>query len=498
MESSDWIKNLRTPLLLSSILAIGGGIVYWHEFIKRPQTEEIAELSKKIFKMKDMGVAEMALIDDRRTVRLRCADLDRGLCKKGDQSSWNLLEPLQTTADKANSNSFLTSLEGLTPSETLDLSADSLEKRQALLKQYGMDPEHLKDGKIRALEIKFADNSIQKVYLGETHPIGDKIFAAVEIDGKLRDDKVYLVPSFTKRHFEQKSGYWRDKKLFSAQSSSIESFDLLNKKNERIEGKKEDGRWLVKKGGSWIPGDQDSIETLLNTVVHLNAQDIISDSKNSPLSKATLKDARPAGKIKIREKDSKESLELELFAKMKAGSKPGKDSSIEFLYGKVSQLDPLYQLEVNVDSKINKGSTDLKMSKLISTVDRYSVDRIKLESKGYRDGSLDFEKHEGKWQSLALKDELDAEKITDLLDHLSGSQIRDFSLKAGKASDEKLVISLGVESNPTKRHIEFWKAGNKLYAKDLASDEKTVFELDQKLNQTLPWKKDYFKKKAEK
>lgn len=500
MSKVNWIR----PLVLALFLLGIGTFAYWLEYSHKPQSEEKEEQSKKIFKLKNTSVTSIRIIDEKSRFSFRCLDLDSKLCKPSDHSRWELTEPLKVRADDAYVNNFLDTLNNLTSQETIDLSSDSAEKQSALLKDYQLNSEQLKDDKKRRIEITSVQGEKQVLYLGLTHPIGDTIFALLESI----ENKVFLLPGYFKNQFEHDLAYWRDKKLFTLSTHEIQKFDLKGTKIKLLAEKK-DGRWSLKVTSPGkideIPGDIENIDTLLRELTFLSAKKFVSEKKLGPSAKKTLNGFMPIVQLTAypatKPTPSPTStlsqavpVTLTFYEKKKSGKS-------EALYATVSNLDPIFELDLSNKDKVDKSLKDLRLSKLVTTMDRFGSKKIEFTGKPMGSAPLLLAQKDGKWQ-LPSNDggEADSDKIQTLLDKLSGSKIQDFlhETHIPTGEQEGVQVTLLDEKDVKKRSFVFWKGQNsqkdKLFARDLLTKRKEAFLVDSDLRNALPWARDFFKK----
>src|SRR4051794_13751996 len=106
MSQVSWNRQLALP----TGLFVLGSLAYWLEFKHKPQKEAQEEQSKKMFAIKDTPVKAISLATPTQTFSFSCADYNNKLCKPGDHSKWDLLEPAKIRADDSNTNALLTTL----------------------------------------------------------------------------------------------------------------------------------------------------------------------------------------------------------------------------------------------------------------------------------------------------------------------------------------------------------------------------------------------------
>jgi hypothetical protein len=516
MTQVKWGKQLA----LAAILFVFGAVAFWKEYKQKPAEEAKEEQAKKLFPIKDTALKGVWLTDGVRTFSIVCSDFDKKLCKPGDNSHWELESPSKLKADDANVNALLSSLSQVAISDTIDLKDETPEKRAALLKEYGLDPATRMAPTTRKVHIRTGTTDTV-VYFGVTHPIGDGIFAGIEKfpagqehSGKIDETKVVLVPSYFKSNLEHDLTYWRDKKLLTVGAHEIDSFTLDGTK-AYVVGTRKDGQWQLRAGQSKaedLSGDIENVDSLLTAAAYLSAKSFVSDSKDDPAAKAALKGAKPVVKLTLRKekgtaKEQPEPITLTFYQKgdaAKPAPKNPKDkkaapaSGATKLYVTVSNLDPLFELEPYAKDRIDKELKELRLAKLITSMERFGAKRLEFSGEPIGSPALVLTNANGKWINDGDKADVDSEKVQNLLDKLSGNRIKDFlsgsSIPTGE--DKGLTLAVGDEKTKAKRELVFWKAGDKLYGRDLLAGRKEAFVLDTTMIPELPWDRAAFKKGA--
>jgi hypothetical protein len=495
-----------------------GGFAYWLEYKHKPETEQAEEGSKKVFALKDKQIESLRLSNGTKTFEWQCQDLQAKTCKPGDNSKWKLSEPLQVRADDSNVNSLVSAITGLAPSETIDLKDETADKRASLLKEYGLSPDLLQGPTVRRVDIKSSAGETV-LYLGATNPINDNIFAVVEQvpagqkpSGKADDSKVLQIPSYFKSNFDHDLTYWRDKKVMSLVASEVQSFDIHSKKNGAIHGERKGNAWIISSGNKSVEGDPEMVDGLLNGAAYLTAKSFVSDSKEDAKAKATLKGIPELVSVTFK---AQAPVTLTLYSNRKASkndAKPkpqahdheheeelgrqGVTSDSTPVYATVSNMDPLYELQTNSPKQFDKELKDLRLSKLITSLDRFSIKKIELSGKPMGDKPLTLITKDTKWVDASSQAEVNGDKVQTFLDKISGNRIKDFiaAAKAPAGEQDGLKVVLGDDQSPTKHQFVFWKNDGKLYARDLSSAQKEAFVVDSTVTDGLPWDRNFFKK----
>lgn len=486
MTQVSWAK----PLALASTLVVLGSVAYWLEYSHKPKQEETQQEEKKLLKLKDAPNASVLILGGKQTVEIKCLDVSTKLCKPGDNSKWELAQPVKLKADDSNVNSLLSSLNNLASTETIDLSGETAEKKQSLLKEYRLDAALRSTPETRRIEVTDDKGAKEVVILGDTHPIGDSIFALGGTSLQSPDEsRVYLVPTFIKAQFDHDLTYWRDKKILTLAAHEIKGFKLNSPKGKQIEGSRKEGQWILKTaatGKEELSGDIENIDSLLTGAAYLTAKGFASENKTSAEGKKALQGAKPF--LTLTMETEKAPLTLTLLEK----KNPDK------LYATVSTLDPVYEVEASAKERLDKSLKDLRLTKLITSMDRFAARRLEFEGSPVGAPALVLIQKDNKWVNEADKKDVTQDKVQTLLDRMTGNRIKDFlqgaAIPTGQESGVK--VSVGDDKDAKKRQLLFWAKGDKLFARDLASPRKEAYEVDNALKDALPWSRDFFNPQA--
>jgi hypothetical protein len=482
--------NWKLPLALAAALAVLGPTLYWLEYSHRPQREEKEEQAKHLFQLKDQPVESMALRTPVGTYEFKCADLEQKLCKPGDNSKWELESPARLRADDSSVNGLLSALNNLTPIETIDLADESEEKRKALLAEYQLDEASRRDpAKANLVELRLPGGQLRKVYFGATHPISDGLFAApFEGEGggeKLSGTKIQVVPSYFGGNFAKDLTYWRHKRILALNASQVKRLELKGTQG-RVAAEKRDGKWILPGD---LPGDIENIDGLLTAATFLTARSFAAEKQGTPEARKALAGASPVVTLTLVPEKEEEKVVLTLYRKGKGEDAPA--------FATATGRDPVYELDGSAQTRLDKGLKELRLQKLITSMDRFGTRKIEVSGTPVGEKPLVVEKKDGKW-APAEGGDINPERPQQLLDRLSGNLIRDFLTGGAIPAGEKdgIRISLHDEKGERTRQLAFWKAKEKgvesLFARDLLSPRNEAFRVDTPLKDALPWARDFF------
>ena len=496
MTQVSWTKQLGLAIMLF-VLGMGA---YWLEFKHKPTQEASEEQAKHLFRLsekeQDLPVQSISFRQNNQQIELTCADLGSQLCKKGDNSKWEITAPAKMKADDSNVNNLLGSLSSLTSPETIDLSAETDAKKTALIKEYGLDPESRKLG--YQLTVKTA-SQVTTLHLGFLHPLGETLFA---MEGS-NENRIYLIPAHFKTNLDHPLSYWRDKNLLALNAHEVESIQLETRNPgssaPTLNAQRKDGRWTLHSGGNEYPGDSENIDALLTTLSFLKAKEFASDAKRSAQALSLLKGFEETLKITL-QKSQGTTAEKPAPIVLSFFRKKGSSGPTQKVFATASQLDPLFELDANSLTQLNKGLKDFRLTKLMTSADRFSAKRLELSGPSFGKDAWILTNQQGKWGKADAVSEPTAtaaflnSKVQDLLEKLSGNKIKEFVPEAQAPSGDKeaLHLTLGDDKDEKKNQWVFWKKDKKIYAKDLKTSRREVFVIDSSMETILPWNKDFF------
>lgn len=483
-------------LFLAVILCVLGGLAYWFEYSKKPKDLERAADEKKILALKTNSISKLEIRGPSTkpensgklplSVALECASLAEKLCRTEDTSKWEMIEPLRTKADDATVNSLLKNIGNFSASEIVNLKTETQEKRATLLRDYGLDSAARANPLTRRIAITIASGAKMTAYFGVKHPISDGVFSVVEKNDKVDEETVYVVPDWQIAVFDQKTSYFRDKRLFGMNEKEISGFTLTTAK--KIMGKLEGNRtpdekgWILKSAGSEVEGDLDTIEGILSGVSYLAAKDFVAERKDSPEAKRALAGAKVTYDLTLKTKSRPKHLRLY--------EKKSPKQTVATVYAAVADQDPLFEIDVYAAEKIEKTFDEMRVGKLISLTERYGITAIDV----VREGATPFRQRlvketGGRW-TLDGK-ETARGKVEAILDRLSTKSVIKYYGPVKAEDALKLIFLKSVDGkDETVSEIEFWVREKRLYSKNTRAPKKEIVELATDLIPELPWEAD--------
>jgi hypothetical protein len=472
--------TFRNQFVLALILFSLGGFTYWNEYKRRPEAEKKALAEKKILPLTGMLVATLEVERDGKVYRFQCEDIEKGLCKFSDPSHWRMESPLKTKADDSNVNSLLTSLSNWAPTETIDLSEDSPEKRAQYLKDYGLAGSTFSS----RVKVTGKDGKSYELLFGQKHPVSDATFIGVRENEKLNDQKVHLLATYHWNATDHDLTFWRDKKILSLNQTEVIAAELnsATNRNEIIRLEKSPLGWQVNSKNRKLTGDQDAIGALVSGALFLNAKGYAAESKNSPEGKKLLSGSKKV--IELTLKTATDSQTLEVFEKTFVDGKKKASAA----YAVVPNLDPLYELETTTLDQLTKTFDELRVSKLVPGMDRFSLNFVSAESgEGEKKTSVTLSQENSAWSEN--EKEIDGTAVNALLDLVSAKSLGPKTWDREKAKEAKSTLSLqlGLKSTDIRFHFLFWKTSEGTFVLDQRNTEMPVFEVLPSVSGRLPW-----------
>lgn len=465
MTHPSWKK----PLILAASLVILGTFAYWLEYKSKPEKEAKQALLKQVFDLSGVQLKKIEIAKDSRKLVFSCRD--SALCKPGDNSSWEILEPIRFKADDSNTNALVSALNNLNSSEVIDLSQDAPEKRADLLKQYQLDEASRSKPATRTVTITDASGGTRTAYFGDKHPISDGYFVGVAQSGRFDDSRVFVLPAFHAANLEQPILHWRDKKVLTLTQNEVMRMETKSTKIERV-----GSLWNLVNGKESRAADTDAVDAWISAAVFLQAKGFAAEKKDSPEAKRALIGAKPVLALKVASVEKEQILTL--YSK---DFVDGKNRATQ-AFATVSDLDPLYEVATTALDQLDKPASALRPGKLIPTQERLEVTEIEIEMTGARPFFQKL-KRDGKEWKLG-KQTANAVRVNALLDRLSTRVIEDFT--ARPVATEGLRLAFAIKPGEIVREFRIWFAEGKVFASDMKSGSKETFILSKSLQELLP------------
>lgn len=471
--------NFRTPLILSAILLALGMTAYWLEFKKRPEDEKRDRSAKHLLAVDGQSLKSIRLKSGQQTLRIDCLNVAEKLCKPGDLSQWELMEPLKTKADDSNVNSLLSTLSGWDPADTIDLSQDKPEKRLTLLDEYGLS-EKRRASADRTIDIEFANGKKTALVFGIKHPAMDAYFVMRSVDGVLNESQVFLLESSALAATDKPLTYFRDKRIFTLAQNEVNEFRLKSKSSgTTITGKLEGADWRISEGAKTLPADTDSVNALISAALFLNAKGFTANDQASTDAQKLIGKLPTVLEIELVTANKKQSLKfLE-----RTFVDQGKKASV--LYAISPEASPVFEIDTSSITRVGKTWNELRLRKLVQSMDRFSIDHLKFERTGKSPLAKSLESREAKWYDQ--KRALDGTPINQLLDAMSGPALAEgIAPRTNDTPPDAVRVDLSIGANDQRYSYTFFEKNGKWWARDEKRQERQLFEITPELKKALP------------
>jgi len=472
--------NWKRTFYLALFLFVMGTVSYWFEYRYQPDREHRKETAERFFQIDKKELESILLTKDQKKISIHCA---QEKCVPGSSALWQLREPMKTQADLAHVEALITSFDGMKPTETIDLSQETAEKRQSLLKDYGLDEVSRKT--VDRVDMTLATGKTTSLYLGIPHPLGGSYFALQSTSERLgseviHDQRVYLIPQYVQNYLKNPINYWRNKVVFDFKPQEVESFrweDQGSKKSVRLE--KKEGKWFLHAGYP-VMADQQKVQSFLNALLAVSAKEFVYEDFQTQEAQKSLKGADSLVRLELKlaasEKETSQKVSASLFKKS-----VNKEFHHFLTY---SQAKPLFEVEATAVGRLVKKPKDFRITQLINQAQKMAAHKMTFSGKAFGDKSLVVVQKEGVWKSDQL--DLDAEKVKNLLEKMTGNRIIDY-LDSWDAREEKNALRWVLEDGTKKQEFIFWKKADQLYGRDLGSGRKEAFTVDRLIQNALPW-----------
>jgi hypothetical protein len=492
--------NWTRPLGLASLLVAIGSGAYWLEYGHKPKKESEEENQKRIFNFKESAVESISIGQGDRVFSFKCLDVEQKLCKSGDQSRWEMTAPVKLRADDSNVNSLLSTLHNWVAQESISLESEPEAKRVDLLKEYGLSDELKKSPDRPTISATIGGKTVQ-AWIGTINPIGgDSEYVSTSTEPL----KVRIMPNTLKTTIAKDLTYWRDKKIMSLTASEIQAIDLENPKG-KLSLSRKDSSWVIQplgqKSAPEVQGDLENIDNLISAAIYMTAKNFVSETKTGPIANQALQGSKTEVSITLyRSIDRKDGITVLLRSKLGKPTTPlgqrGVTTIQKTVYVTSSASDPLFEVDASIPSRLDKGLKELRLSRLISSVDRFSTQEILFSQSKLFEKEIRLLNRESKWVIDSQGGiEADPDKVNQVLDKVSGNRIQDFLNQAPAGQDEGITVTLKDGGGKIRKQLVFWKKGDLVYARDLGDQKAGVFQVDTAIWASLPQKATHFEAK---
>lgn len=179
---------MKKPFLLALILIGFASFAFWYQYQQQPRQKADENNAKRALQLSvDSSISMIKVRGDKGVVELTCSTL----CSLKEMGSWKV------GTSEANPGAVKALILNATSTgEVMDLTNESPDKRKALLEQYGLSETQLSKEDSRSIEVVLKGMSAhQNVWFGSDYPLGNKTYVGSGADGKLNDQKIFLMDS---------------------------------------------------------------------------------------------------------------------------------------------------------------------------------------------------------------------------------------------------------------------------------------------------------------
>lgn len=423
----------KSTLILVVIAAAVVGFVYWHEYVRAPKASN-AKTNPVVFNFQPEDVATITLTHGGQPIVIE---------RQG--SSWQVVQPVQTRADKS-------AIESLLDDVTLARSSRTLTPTGGELKTYGLEPPDA------TLDFKLKNGQQHSLKVGTKDFSGDQAYA--EADGS---NQAILVPDSVREEAAKSLADLRDNSVLGITDADVNSFDLKTPSGE-IEASRTGGSttdWSIEKPEK-LAGDSPAISQLLSNVSSGKIAKVVSENAND-LAHYGLD--HPAISFEAHLSSGDRTLSL--------GRKQG-----DQYFARDSSRDMVFLVPDSLQKQLDLTLFALRDKSLLHALPE---DFTKVD---YRAGSLEFSfgvDKSGKWVVFSPAAEKDKEvanwKVFDPLSSASATAILDSRSAAQMARVAKPAVEIVLTRKDGSTETFRFSApvGDKVYA--WVSDGKGLYEL---------------------
>jgi hypothetical protein len=476
--------NWRIPLVLAFCLLALGSFAYWLQFSHKPKSEHAETQKKKPIPLADdkMQIVQFRFKSAGGLIEGKCNNLALKTCTVATLGDWTITHPVTVKGDSQTIKDALSTATTMIASDMIDLHDETPEKRKQLLDEYGLsDDKRTKIG-TEFIELTLENGHRMTAWFGEPYPIGDKVFVAGSVDGKINDENIFIVSNFYKTVFEKQVTYFRDKTVLNFPRPDITDIDAKTT-NGKFTARFENGGWII----NGKRGDHEQIDALLSAISAVRAKDFVPED--------LFKGSRSIARYDLKSKAN--SYWLELFEK---SSKPihikGKPEipGESHYYVKSSGLTEPAEVDAGFRSQIDKKVSDLRYSVLMSDTESVTATTVNFAGKSFSP-SATFH-YDGKvWLQKDAGPKMDTLRVQKMLHDLSNERAKDIVSPAPAVSADALTVSVGDDKNPLKTHLVVYSVKGVTYVKDLTQNSNEAFVMGANEKNAFPFTPDSWKLK---
>lgn len=370
---------MRKTIIMILVAAALATYVYFYEIKGGEKREQAKAASEKILALEK---------DSINVVKIKSMFSEFEFQK--DSDGWRILNPIQTGAEEAMLNTFLSGLVNAKKERSFAVAKEEQSN-------FGLDQRALK------VELKSTNSKQVNMLFGEATSIGSNVYVTTG------DSMVHLVASSVKNNAQKTLFDWRDKKALHFEKSEVREIHITDGSGQIF---------LIKEGEDW------KIQKPLNALADKKTVDGLLDKLD--LGKITSVVSESADELK--KYINRNTLKIELLI---GADKVQKEIILSGLsgntaYGKDGSRPHIFQVDSSFMKPLNKTLFDFQDKSIISFEQNQST-RILYESEGLK---VELNKDEnGTWYG-ADSAKAKSWKVTSLLSNIAGLEAIGFKVPA--------------------------------------------------------------------
>ncbi|NOX37131.1 MAG: DUF4340 domain-containing protein [Calditrichaeota bacterium] len=371
------MKFKQTLFLLVAFIFLAG-YVYIVEVKQHKKKEEEKKRAEQVFHFEKDSVKILQVRNQYGTFRFE---------KRGE--SWQILEPVETEADKTPITTVLNNLKNAKMQTQFTIRPD--EK-----KEFGFTRKAVR------VQLELTDGSRDSLIFGDKTPVGANVFAT------RGDTVVFTVPQYIKTSLEKRLFDWRDKKVLHFKRADVQRVVIKSPKGRFEFVREKDNQWMIKNINR--PADSGQLNTVFSKLEYGRAKAFV-DEEGTRLKQYGLKPHR---------------YEVTLFLSAEKGSRTLLIS--RKIDGKYYAQDisrkPIFEVDSTLVREIRKDLKDFR-SRDFAEFDRDKVSRIELD---YDDVHLVMVKDTSDqwWLDAEGETRVKNSEVSSFLTSLNFTRIADF------------------------------------------------------------------------
>lgn len=418
-------KYLQTLIALAVLAGLWGIFTYYGRKEKAASSKEKNSSSQKILPVKNGQIVEFTV----------AAAGGKAVTCTRDDKTWQITAPMKLQADSSAIDSFLSSLTGATPSETVSEQGGNL-------KEFGLDPP------ATTIEVKTNARPAEfTLRLGSSTPTNSGIYA--QVAGQQR---VFTLASNLKDSLEKNLFDFRNKKVVTLTGDNIRRMDVASKKGGYQLVKNADGIWDLMLPPP-VRADHFTVQGLVDELENASMQSIVAESKKDLASYGF---SNPTMTIHLTGDTGGQTLVL--------GRKDGSN-----YYAMNTKVGPVFTLGSDFLSQFQKQPSDLR-SKELFTFSTYEAKQVTV--KGPKGQRVFVQHKNNKWeQTEPASMEVKGDKMQTLLQDLRDLSAQSFPKKnsthlaAYGLNKPEYTIRVQYGDNKKTQTVQISKVGDNVYAR---------------------------------